>query len=489
VSGTQRLAATLTALTYNDQNTTGGTIATAPTTGTSGSLTVNGVLNFTAVSAASLVSAGIPTLSGSPIFTSPVQFTSTVQVGQGFGIGSPYLILNSPSPTGVANINLGYLNLYTYGSAYPGNTLGQSNANLNVVSASGSLAIQATTSIFLGITASQITITSSAITLATATSFANLTAATSGANQSATSLLRVAGQYWTGTASAPDYWSISNTLGTGSNPTSTLAIGGHTGSSGALSVQIGPALVVAGNTTSTTTAIGLNIFAGASAAVTSFTALNVFPYVYGTTAQVTCVNVNINQQSLTCPLLYQIYVGTPNTAPTIGYALYIASQGAGTGSPPLATYGVYQAGTTDKNVFAGPTTFSAAVSGTFGGRSSWAPTYSLGGSMTLTSVTTSIATYIQVGPLVWFTVVFSGTIGGTVNNSGIGISLPISGASLGQNVNVACTINGAGYTSWTPAYAIIEAGSPGILGIVAPNGAVFTAGSLQVQISGVYATV
>ena len=54
------------------------------------------------------------------------------------------------------------------------------------------------------------------------------------------------GNYWTGSASAFDFWTATNVLGTGSNPTSTLTFA-HAGSSGVASVSM-PALAVTGLT-------------------------------------------------------------------------------------------------------------------------------------------------------------------------------------------------------------------------------------------------
>lgn len=60
--------------------------------------------------------------------------------------------------------------------------------------------------------------------------------ATSGANYASYGYTQQ-GSYWTGSAAGADIWTIGSFLGSGSNPTSTLAIG-HTGTSGALTVSI-----------------------------------------------------------------------------------------------------------------------------------------------------------------------------------------------------------------------------------------------------------
>ena len=45
----------------------------------------------------------------------------------------------------------------------------------------------------------------------------------------------------------------------------------------------------------------------------------------------------------------------------------------------------------------------------------WSPTYSANGTMTYTSVSTTYAKYIQVGKLVPFVILTSGTVGGSLN--------------------------------------------------------------------------
>ncbi|MGZ3782411.1 MAG: tail fiber domain-containing protein [Pseudobdellovibrionaceae bacterium] len=71
----------------------------------------------------------------------------------------------------------------------------------------------------------------STITANGSISAASATSATSGANQSSPSIYLTA-NYWNGSTSAQDQWSIQNVLGTGTNPSSTLQFV-HSGSSGA----------------------------------------------------------------------------------------------------------------------------------------------------------------------------------------------------------------------------------------------------------------
>lgn len=78
----------------------------------------------------------------------------------------------------------------------------------------------------------------------------NTIAATSGANQPAPSL-GFLGSVWNGAASTNDQWTVTPTLGTGTNPASTL-VWSHTGSSGIANVQF-PAIVINGGTPITST--------------------------------------------------------------------------------------------------------------------------------------------------------------------------------------------------------------------------------------------
>lgn len=77
------------------------------------------------------------------------------------------------------------------------------------------------------------------ITTSTATNVANFNSP----------LFEVAGSFWTGTAGATDDWTTINTLGSGTNPTSTLTFA-HAGSSGAAAVSV-PTLIVSGLGSST----------------------------------------------------------------------------------------------------------------------------------------------------------------------------------------------------------------------------------------------
>lgn len=92
--------------------------------------------------------------------------------------------------------------------------------------------------------------------------WANTTAATSGASQSSP-IMELAGQYWTGSVSATDDWTIQNVIGTGTNGTSILTFA-HTGSSGTASIQLGSALNVTNGGTVATSASGSYDWGGRS---------------------------------------------------------------------------------------------------------------------------------------------------------------------------------------------------------------------------------
>lgn len=71
------------------------------------------------------------------------------------------------------------------------------------------------------------------------------TAATSGANQNSPNF-NISGNYWTGSASAADTWSMQDSLGTGTNPTSTLNVT-HSGSTGFSTIAV-PGITTGGVT-------------------------------------------------------------------------------------------------------------------------------------------------------------------------------------------------------------------------------------------------
>jgi len=77
----------------------------------------------------------------------------------------------------------------------------------------------------------------------------------------------------------------------------------------------------------------------------------------------------------------------------------------------------------------------------------WVPTYGSNGSMTYTSVTTTIAEYHQIGKLVFFQIHANGTTGGTAA-TGITFTLPVTpAASATYQIGGACWIVDSGERS------------------------------------------
>jgi hypothetical protein len=159
------------------------------------------------------------------------------------------------------------------------------------------------------------------------------------------------------------------------------------------------------------------------------------------------------------------------------YGVYINSQAA-TGI--TNSYGIYQAGTTDTNFFGGKMT------GNFGGRITWTPTITASGSMTITSVSITAASYVQVGPLIWFEVEFHGVLGGTLDQF-VSASLPVASASIGGRSPVFGVFSYTDTSHWQGCYSVINNGGSSV-SWVANGGANFTtSGTAYFSASGFYA--
>lgn len=153
--------------------------------------------------------------------------------------------------------------------------------------------------------------------------------------------LNLAGNYWTGSASAPDTWSITPTLGTGTNPTSTL-IFAHTGSSGVSAVEIAGLMVpqpAAGVTTPTLTqtiasgsqALGTTLIAsGAAAATISVAAAGVL------TTDNIMADFNADPTSTTGYMPSASGMLTIIKFPTAGFVNFIVVNDTGAGITPGA---------------------------------------------------------------------------------------------------------------------------------------------------------
>jgi hypothetical protein len=87
----------------------------------------------------------------------------------------------------------------------------------------------------------------------------NTTAATSGTAQSSPAL-SLFGNYWNGSASAPDQWQVYNQINSGTNGASTLSFY-HSGTSGSAVVSVPDFLVLAGGAVRTNSVLATNVAA------------------------------------------------------------------------------------------------------------------------------------------------------------------------------------------------------------------------------------
>ncbi|MGE3610777.1 MAG: tail fiber domain-containing protein [Bacteriovoracaceae bacterium] len=166
----------------------------------------------------------------------------------GIGSGSPVSQLSAQlAPTASANYGLVSLGSAPFNGStseyYIGNSSGTALAINESSSFAGSLAdfhvngssefkVSAAGSVT---NAGNLTSTGTVSTNGTTLQLVAANAATNVANQNSPSL-SIKGNYWTGAASAQDQFTITNSLGTGSNPTSTLLFD-HSGSSGQASYR------------------------------------------------------------------------------------------------------------------------------------------------------------------------------------------------------------------------------------------------------------
>ena len=121
------------------------------------------------------------------------------------------------------------------------------------------------------------------------------------------------------------------------------------------------------------------------------------------------------------------------------------------------------------------TTFQGPANIVFGGNwQSYTPTAAGSGSMTISNVTVYAATYLRIGPILFFRVYLNLTTGGTASNI-ITISVPIAST-------VPASMIGVGY-AWTPIFAYVTGTS---LSCTAPNGGNWGLGSNTIIVSGSY---
>jgi hypothetical protein len=113
---------------------------------------------------------------------------------------------------------------------------------------------------------------------------------------------------------------------------------------------------------------------------------------------------------------------------------------------------------------------------------SWSPSFSAGGSMTLSSIAINYAKYIRIGPLVYFRIYFGCTFGGAISST-FNISLPFISASDGGHTMVTgAYFQGAG---WVPSSALVLDNDNHVSFNTPPGGALVGGGAF-VSVSGFY---
>lgn len=181
--------------------------------------------------------------------------------------------------------------------------------------------------------------TLSSLTLTGNATINSSTAATNVANQSGPTF-GFCGNYWTGAASASDCWNLSDVLGTGTNPTSTLTLV-HSGSSGTPVFSV-PALSASSATISGAVTVGSEINKGNAVIAGPSPWIDVTAPAYGcvgdgTTDNTACLNAAIlvaeNNKSSTIffPCGNYRFASKPNSLGTGIWILGCGSAGSTTG--------------------------------------------------------------------------------------------------------------------------------------------------------------
>jgi hypothetical protein len=131
---------------------------------------------------------------------------------------------------------------------------------------------------------------------------------------------------------------------------------------------------------------------------------------------------------------------------------------------------------------------TGAASGTANGQylifdqfawTAWNPTLTPGGSMTYTSTTVNHAEYCNVNDIVFFRLDFTGTVGGTPNNS-MNFTLPVTATTDGVALTVNITDNGS-IVAGSGTYAAV-----GSSDLYRYDSAVYTAGTVSFRVHGFY---
>ena len=109
----------------------------------------------------------------------------------------------------------------------------------------------------------------------------------------------------------------------------------------------------------------------------------------------------------------------------------------------------------------------------------WTPTYSCSGSMTISSTATTVAQYVRVGPFIFFHLLFTGTLGGTLSNT-VNASLPVAVSGSAINCFVSIATSAAGATS------SLGTLSSSNLGFTLNGGGNYPSGAISMSANGFY---
>lgn len=115
----------------------------------------------------------------------------------------------------------------------------------------------------------------------------------------------------------------------------------------------------------------------------------------------------------------------------------------------------------------------------------WTPSYSCSGLMTLASTSTDDAQFIQVGPMVFFKLQFSGTLAGILSGN-VYASLPV--ALIGGETIVSAKLISPGGGGWDGAVCLVGKEDANHMAFRQDGGHDFTSGSWSFGVEGFYRT-
>lgn len=116
-----------------------------------------------------------------------------------------------------------------------------------------------------------------------------------------------------------------------------------------------------------------------------------------------------------------------------------------------------------------------------GSWTTWTPTVTGGGSMTVSSPVFQLAQYLRAGPIVYISMEWTATLGGTASNN-VQLTLPV--VVVGNRTN-GVSINGVSGTALQAGVALFGNPSAGIMSVY-PSTTNYTLGATQWFITGCY---